>query len=361
MRLSHVNYRRQETSCRKLNIVNVGFFAYEVPRPVLLCRMFGHRPTVDGIAASKWSPTVLWVCCDRCGCRGEPQGRLDPGQWKVGDRYAGDWRDPLPTDRREKQSALESLKVSEHYSPGPIPTGPTFDPSGQLLIGGGRIGPAVELKIGNCGSENKLGLMVSAGWLGSLHLGSGRFGTWWQRRLNPDGYDSRVIGLALRRGVLSWSLWARKNETSPADPWWMHGAVSLRLIDRVLTAMYGRRQYHYEVRGESARFVKLPEGDYLVRLKLERAWHGRRGLKRRTQQSWAVDWSAAGRGLPTEAPEDGRMFGGGVTVTDVSARNGTWASEAAAAIAYDIVKLRSREGWDSIEPAATARPVAVTA
>jgi len=83
-----VDYRKRDGE-RPGTLLNRGYFLTGLPRLILLCRLLGHRPVVDGTTGYRDRPGHRWVCCDRCGVRPDPQGQLDPDRWNIGDRYTG--------------------------------------------------------------------------------------------------------------------------------------------------------------------------------------------------------------------------------------------------------------------------------
>lgn len=344
--------RRRRTPWWRRHLVNVGFFLHQVPRPLLPCRLFGHRPVVDGTTVTPANrPGYLpsrWVVCDRCGVRPDPQGHLDPRRWDIDARYTGEWGpagERPPRLRVVRQDRPYDQAEDEHnwHPPGPFRRRATGGLGGQLVVIGNPFGVGFELKVGNGGSEHTLAAHLYLGWLGALYLNTERIGTWLQRRLNPVGYQSRIIEVRFSRGELRWRLWAKRDESSRDDPWWMDGKLSFRLRDKLL----GRRLYDYTdvPGGQVARFVRMPEGDYLVNLKLQAVTLGRkRWFKKR--MPYSVDWSALGKGIPTEGPLRGRIFGSSVQVSDRAVTAGTWPAEAAAAIALRVAEHRTREGWE---------------
>jgi hypothetical protein len=316
-------------------LLNRGYFIHGLPRLILLCRLFGHRPVVDGVDSGD-----RWVCCDRCGVRGNPQGDLDPRLWRPGWAYTGPWAPPgsrtdkRPTDRRGWQRR-----------PGPIDRAPTGVLGAEVIVGGNRLsGVGFEVKVGNRSSEHTLAASLHAGWLGALYLHTEQFGSGLQRRLNPVGYDSRVCGLRFCDGQLRWKVWSKRDSIGRADgePWWRHGTLDLRLRDRLLGPL--RYTYTDVPDGKVSRVVRMPEGDYLVELTLQRCTLGRR--RGRKTLSWMVDWSALGPGIPTKGPQRGRVYGSGVTVPGRSVHAGTWPAEAVAAIAARTTADRTSHGWE---------------
>lgn len=350
-----VNYEKDRNRNRgsRHHLVDVGFFVTDVPQPLLICRVFGHRPVVDGTGHHRSGPTgdrvgnpYRWVVCDRCGGRGDPQGHLDPDVWNVGDRYTGPWAPPPPTNRRERTDHLFGLKDAGHYPPGPIPSTGRGEVGGQLIIGRPHGGVGFELKVGNAGSEHTLAAVLHLWPLGALYLHTEGFGTWLQRRLNPVGYDSRLIGVGVTGGRAQWLLWALRDGSTGYDGrgrerWWMRGELNLRWRDK----LFGGYRYRYTdvAGGITTRIVRMPEGDYLVQLKLQQVVAGRERWRKTT--SWSVDWEVVGKPIPTAGPSRKRVYASGVDVPEHAVRMGTWPDVAAAAVAVKMTRSRTGHGW----------------
>lgn len=337
---------------RRGELVSVGFFVHGLPRLMPLCRLLGHRPVVDGTkplrltGSEHSSPGNRWVCCDRCGVRGQPQGHLDPEVWAIGDKYVGGWLDEPVTDLEQKLTRRNTERGFE--LPGPIERRPEGSAGGQLVVGTQLGGFGWELKVGNGGSEHTLAAQVNLGPLGALYLHTSRFGTGIQRRLNPVGYESRLTGVRWWDGRLEWRLWSKRDSGTrygpSREPWWMRGDIDLRVRHRLL----GPKRYDYTdvPDAQVTRVVRMPEADYLVQLKLQRCAFGRR--RGRKKHSWHVDWTTLGQGIPTRARDRGKICGSGVEVCQQAVRNGTWPAEAAAAIATAMTRMRIRDGWDPV-------------
>jgi hypothetical protein len=351
MRTSTVNYRKRDRHAESSwwPLVNVGFWLHGVPRPLWRCRWGGHVPVVDGYDSTVGAGRARWVMCRRCGLRGAPQGALDPDIHHLGEHYVDGFAPQRDLTKAER-AVVDRLLKDCYHRPGPIPDRDTGTLGGQLVALGARHGGVgFNVKVGNGGSEHTLAADVHAGWLGSLYLWtSDGIGRGVQHRLNPVGWQSRVTGVRLQRGRLQWQVWANRDDRA-GDPAWRSGELDLRIRDRLL----GPRRYSYEDTAVHSRLVKLPEGDYLVKLTLQATTLGRKRLTR-PKRSWTVDWSAQGKGLPTEGPERGRIFGSSVDVSGWAVRAGTWPAEAAAAIAADITRMRTGRGWD---PLGTVPPI----
>jgi hypothetical protein len=332
-----VDYRRDEPR-RRGQLVNRGFWVH-LPRPLLVCRLLGHKPVVDGTEGFRDQPGRRWVCCDRDGVRPEPQGSLDPNL-PIGQPYTGGHG-----GRWIRDDPGHLGKPAATDEPGPWPHRPEGVLGGQLVLGGGYSGLSVQLKVGNAGSEHTLAAHLTLGFIGALYLHTERFGTWWQRRLNPVGYDSRVTGVRLGDGRLWWELWAKRDHASRDDSWWQRGSLVLDPRDRLL----GPRRYTYDNVGEPATgMLRMPHGDdYAVTLQLQRQTFGRR--RGRSRRSWTVDCDCPG-GVPTRPDRSGGAWGFGVDVSDVAVREDWWPAEALAAAALRLTRDRGRRGWRPAEP-----------
>lgn len=330
-----VDYNREREPGGGRPLLHRGLFWHNLPRLMPVCRLVGHRPVIDGTDPTyRGSSPSRWVVCDRCGVRTDPQGSLDPSCWNLGDPYTGPHPDDPPA----------------FHEPGRFPARPAGHIGAEVVLGRSVTGTVgAEFKVGNGGSEHTLAANVRLGWLGSVYVHTERFGTGVQRRLNPVGYDSRVIGVQVGRWCgLEWRLWSRRdNNDNVREPWWMHGQINPRLTDRLL----GRKVYAYaDVPGAvCARVVKMPEADYLVELKLRREVHGR--AKGRKKYGWSVDWKVLGRDIPyrDDHPWKGNgIYSSGVKVTTPAVHAGTWPAVAVAAVAVQITGMRTRHCYDPI-------------
>lgn len=332
-------------------LLHRGYHVTGLPRPLLLCRVIGHRPVVDGTSGYGDRPGSRWVVCDRCGARPDPQGSLDP-ELVVGSRYTGPWlaAAPPPLTRQQIEASAGQPREEHRQLPGPWPRRPTGVLGAEVVLGRSydRFGFSWEFKVGNAGSEHTLAAHIRLDPLFALHLHTETFGTWLQRRLNPVGYQSRVTGLSLHDdGRLRWQLWSKRDEYSRTDPWWQHGTITLDPRDRLL----GPRRYAYEDVGEpQTATVRMPHGDdHEVTLTLQRRTHGRK--RRRKFEAWTVDWTCRG-GIPTKSSGRGTIHGSGVDVSADAVKEGTWSAEACARIALAITADRTQRGY---QPAATER------
>jgi len=342
MRWHTVNYRDRGGSDRRGNLVNVGFWLHDIPRPLVLCRLFGHRPVVDGFGPRNNDPQLhaaRWVVCDRCAVRPDPQGSLDHHAWNVGDRYTGRWSGPafVPTTG----GALVQVAGRDPALPGAWPDRAAATIGGQLVIGRSH-SVGVEVKVGNAGSEQDLACSVKLGPLGALYLHTERFGAGLVRRLNGVGYQSKVTGWAIHNGHLWWSIWRdRDGGWSSKAPWTQRirsGSVRINPLD----ILFGPARYSYEDVGEPVEAtVRMPHGDdHQVTLQLQRQTLGRKRWpwKRR---GWTVDWTCE-PGIPTKPGNRGRIMGSGVDVPDAAVSSGTWPVVAAAKIAVRMTTDRRR-------------------
>lgn len=343
-------------------LLHRGFFITGLPRLRPLCRLLGHKPVVDGTDSDLPHPDGQhnrWVVCDRCGVRPHPQGHLDPGVFDIGERYECEFGPPPPPPGRLTVEAFAQLKeqAQRFHPPGPWPEHLPAGPEGREL-GTGGLGAQLsigypgsrtwgwELKVGNAGSEHTIAASFRAGPLGSIYLNTEAFGTWLQRRLNPTGYVSKLIGLEVNHGDLHWKLWApRDRHYGGKVPRWRDGRLNLDLVERV----WGRKRYRYDKVPDSLSLVKVrcADGDdHLVTLTLEREYHGRhRWPLHQRFTRWMVSWECQD-GIPTKTGGRGRYHGASVPVSAAAVRAGTWTTEAASAIAAQVATWRTRERYN---------------
>lgn len=340
MRWRTVDYLAQEPASHRRGVVDRGFWWDEVPRLILLCRLLGHKPVADGVphqsdVATDLARTSLWVACGRCGLRPDPQGRLDSRRWAVGQRYDGPFAAP--------DTALSTTGACS--PPGPWPRRPQGSLGGQLVVGRGFGILGADVKIGNQGSDQVLAASIKLGNLASLYLHSDEHGQWLQRLLNPTGFESRVIKLAIGQGQLRWRLWTKRDHCGPSDlPWWRHFTVR---IDPREILLGPKRHSFVDVGDPVAATVRMPHGDdYAVQLQLQKVRTGRR--RGRKTESWSVDWGTDA-GIPVKTGGRGRIFGASVTVADATVAARMWSVEAAAAIALQMTKHRARHGFSLLQ------------
>jgi hypothetical protein len=338
MRWHTVDYRAQRGGNRPGLLLDRGFWVYGVPRLILLCRLFGHRPVVDGtdptpLANSRYrGPGNRWVCCDRCGIRPEPQGRLDPARWNIGEPYPGPYRTDWPTDPEERFRAIKA-----GAEPGPWPEHATGDLGGQLVLGK-TFSTGLEVKVGNPGSEQVLAGHIGITPLGALYLHTEQHGTWLQRRLNPRSYESRVTGFSAHGGHLYWRLWARRDGWSRDDPTWQQGSFRINPVDIAL----GEKRYSYDNVGDPVTAtLRMPHGDdHQLTLQLQRQTLTRKRRRRPLEQTWTVDIDTR-PGIPTKPGGRGHILGFGVEITN-AAREADWVHAALAEAAVRMTRDRAR-------------------
>ena len=332
-----VDYKAQGRDVPRA-LVNRGFWL-RAPRLILLCRLAGHDPVVDGTEGFNGRPGHRWVCCDRCGIRPEPQGVLDPAIWNIGDP-ADPASIPFDAVRGEYRG------VSSH--PGRWPARPDGTVGGQLIIGG-RTTLGAGVKVGNAGSEHVLAAHACIPFLGGLYLHTERHGQWLQRRLNPEGYHSRVIDFAVHNGHAWWQIWTFRDDSAYGQTW---RDSSVRLDPRDI--LLGERRYSYtDTTGPEPVTLVLPDGTtHELTMKLQQQSHGRRRGRKRL--SWTVDCDCRD-GIPTRT-RGGRgdgLHGWSVPVSDEAVDARAWRQEAAAATVVKVTEMRIRYGY---APAADGVP-----
>lgn len=334
-----VDYRAQEErpAYRRGQLFNCGYFVHDVPRLIPLCRLFGHRPLVDGYDSEHGDRKARWVACDRCGVRPNPQGWLDPARWNLGDRYDAVLV-PVDVPEKDRNRVAGQGPRPEFGAPGAWPAKPSGALGAQILVGRhGLLGAGV--KVGNSGSEHTLAAHLYLSPLFGITVHTQHHGTWLQRRLNPDGYQSRVIEISTTPGHLYWKVWAKRDEHTSDTPRWQDGSIRIDPRDILL----GERRYHYEDVGEKVTaMLRLPHGDdYEMLLQLQRKTYGRK--HGRKQHGWSVDWDCRG-GIPTKPGDRGRVWGCGVDLPG-EPNAWDWKPAALAAIAGQITEWRDHYSY----------------
>ncbi|MFD5089343.1 hypothetical protein ACFWMR_01985 [Amycolatopsis thailandensis] len=338
MRFFTIDYRKDRGG-RRGTLVNRGLFLHQTPRLTPWCRLFGHRPVVDGYDSTYGAKSARWVACRRCGVRPNPQGRLD-GDLVLGQAYTGPYGPPRPA-KNEKSLAPMPKSDGAHSLPGPWPAHPTGEVGGQVVVGHQINAFAAEVTVGCAGSENTLSAHVGIHPLFGLYLHTAGHGQWLQRRLNAIGYEDRVIGVSIGGGHLRWQVWTTANAWSSSTPRWRDGSLNLSILDRAL----GPKRYSYEDVQTVTGLLRLPHGDeHLLTLTLKRQTHGR--TRGRKTSSWIVGWSCRD-GIPYRAG-DRVVMSSAVDVRDEAVEDRGWPAEALAAIAYRITKDRTRYGFGPI-------------
>ncbi|MGI5290899.1 hypothetical protein ACQEVF_47355 [Nonomuraea polychroma] len=330
-----IDYLKRDGRQRGM-LAHRGFWLHRVPRLMLWCRLRGHRPVVDGhgpVGASLRA--ARWVTCDRCAVRPHPQGNLPVKHFELGQPYTNDlYRPEFIQTMRELSSTT--------WGPGPWPDRPTGTFGGELVIGKTFGVFSTEVTIGAAGADHSLSAHLRVWPFGALYLHTDGFGAWLQRRFIPTGYTSRVINVSVDDWAIRWQLWAGEHEWSRDDPWWMHGRISLDLIQ----ALFGPKRYSYEtVDGPVLGWVKMPEGDtHQVQLTLQRQRLGRPRLKR-AKRAWVVEWDAPNGGIPTKPHSQNRITGSAVTVPDEAVETRSWDMLASILIARKLSADRQRYGY----------------
>lgn len=341
-----VDYSKDRPDSRVL--MNRGLFLHGLPRLILLCRIKGHRPVVDGYD-SKYGPIEerrnRWVICGRCGIRPEPQGHLDPDHWQLGQAYTGEFSVRKPVSPIvAKQLARKGLTPADTGRPGGWPARPDSAVGAQVIIG--RSGfLSAGLKVGSISSEQCLAANLSLGPLGAVYVHTEDHGRFIQRLLN-GGKDlssqSREIGISIWSGRVEWKLWATRDSSSRDDPWWMRGSIH---IDPRHYILGSRTCVTEKLTAKTPATLTLQDGlSYLVRLRLERWTYGRRRGKK--TERYEVTWDCQ-VGIPIRF--DSSNYGSSVTVSGNGRENGQWVQEAAAAIAANIDATRTRNNYEAAE------------
>jgi hypothetical protein len=316
---------REDTRKRPGVLADRGFWLH-LPRPMVACRLLGHRPVADGTEPFRERrPAHMWVACDRCALRPAPQGSLDPMVWEMGMR----------ADLAELSAPGAPGVLS---APGPWPATEDGVIGAELIIGRSP-SAGISVKVGNKGSEHTLAGHITMGPVGGLYLHTERIGSWFQRRLVPRGYESMATEVHVGDGRLRWQLWHPRDSWTRGTPWWRHGSVRLDPRD----VAWGEKRYSYADTGQVATMaVSAAPGEvHQVHMKLRRQSHGRPG--RRQSLSWTVDCRSE-PGIPTEH-HGGEMTGWAVELAGDAAASPNWAGHAATACSAKIAGIRLRNGY----------------
>jgi hypothetical protein len=336
-------------------LLHRSYYLSSVPRLMPLCRLLGHKPVVDGYD-SKYGPEenrrARWVCCDRCGVRPEPQGRLDPDQWSLGQPYPGPFTGQDMPKEAAHQLARRGIVPKPSAKPGPWPTNPTGDLGAELVIGRSHsIG--ADIKVGNPGSEHVLAGHIGLGPLGAFYVHTERFGQFVQRRLNPTGYQSRETGFHIYHGRLSWQLWAKRDEHSAKDPKWMRGSAPIDPRHYLYGPKKNRKVSQTE---DVPAVVRMPEGDtYNVTVRLEE-WETRR-TRGRARTYWLAQWDCKD-GIPVRNHDwkGDETYSCSWGIQGVTPDNDRWPYILAAKAAEQCSRDRARYNYRAPEPAQKDNP-----
>jgi hypothetical protein len=322
-------------------LLHRSYHVSDVPRLMALCRLFGHKPVVDGYDSAYGPETQRrrrWVTCDRCGVRPDPQGDLDPGQWNLRQPYPGPFTGRHIPQEAARQLAKRGIIPQRSAQPGPWPADPTGDLGAELVIGRSH-SVGADIKVGNPGSEHVLAGHIGLGPLGALYVHTERFGQFVQRRLNPTGYESRQIGFSIYHGRLSWELWAKCDEHKATDPKWMRGSTPIDPRHY----LYGpRRNHQLSETDKVPAVVRMPEGDtYDVLVHLEQ-WETRR-TRGRAQTFWRAEW-ACKDGIPVRNHDwkGDETYSCSWVIEGVTPENDRWPHIVAAAAAEHCSRDRAR-------------------
>lgn len=338
-----VDYSKDRPDPRVL--MNRGYFLHRLPRLIILCRLFGHRPTVDGYDSQygrEEERRARWVICGRCGIRPEPQGILNPDNWDLGQPYTGPFtRAKLLSPTVAKQLA-RGLKPVHQPIPGPWPAKPTSAVGAQVIIGRSNFISA-QVKVGSGSSEQCLAADLSLGPLGAIYLHTEDHGQFIQRRLNAGkllSTESRVTGIDVWRGRLEWRLWANRDTRSKDDPWWMHGSIPIDPRHYLFGKVTNRTVSTTE---KTPATVTMPEGDtYEVTVRLEQWSIGRQRGRRRDH--WTAVWDCSpGTSIPTGHGKD--QSGGSFPIQHVTTNTPNWPAVVAQAVADRIARDRARHDY----------------
>lgn len=326
-------------------LLNRGWWLNETPRLMPVCRLFGHKPVVDGYGPHpRGLDARRWVACDRCGVRPDPQGDLDPDAWAIGQRYDGPFlEEPEPFVLTTEMLRTAGARGLTSYSvPGPWPKRPTGTVGGQVMLGRWGGGHTIGLDISPEGGDHALAFHIAISPLFWFSVHFDDHGRWLTRRLLPrDSFDTRQIGLSFDEWHLRWKLWKRQGHWSRDDPKWWAGTINLDLVEK----LFGPKRFsRKQAAGPELAWVHLPHGDsYQMQLTLQRVRLGRPRL-RRAKWSWQVEWQSDSA-VPIHGTSGGGDFDGFVKVPDDAVTEDRWVTKACELIAKDLTERRERYGY----------------
>lgn len=346
-----VDYSKDRPDPRVL--MNRGFFLHGLPRLIAACRIFGHKPVVDGYD-SKYGPEERrrsrWVICDRCGIRPDPQGNLDPDQWQLGQPYTGPLTGRHFPEQAAHQLAKRGIVHRTPTTPGPWPTRPESAVGAQVIIGRSNIIGA-HIKVGSSSSEQCLAANLSLGPLGAIYVHTEDHGRFLQRRLNGNqdlSTESRESGISIHGGRLSWTLWSNRDTWSKTDPAWMRGSFHIDPRHHLLGPL---KNHKVSETDRVPAVVRMPEGDtHEVTVHLEQ-WERRR-TRGRAQTYWMAQWDCKA-GIPVRNHDwkGDETFSCSWPIRGVTPDNPRWPYVIAAAAAEDCSRERARYNYRAPETA----------
>ncbi|MFF1444077.1 hypothetical protein [Streptomyces sp. NPDC058295] len=332
-------------------LMHRSFYASSLPRVMAVCRLFGHKPVVDGYD-SQYGPEnrrhARWVACERCGVRPDPQGNLNADRWQLGQPYPGPFNGRHFPKEAAHQLAKRGIPYQTPTQPGPWPAQPTGTLAAEVVVGRAH-STGIGVKVGNPGDEHTLQAHLGLGPLGACYLTSERFGTWVQRRLNNEGFQTREIDLSIHSGRLWWKVWARENEHHASDPKWMDGNVH---IDPRHHLLGPRRNRKISETDRMPVTVYMPEGDtHQATVHLEQ-WQSRRTRGRATTY-WMAQWDCEA-GIPVRNHEwkGDHTYSCAWQIEHVTPDTERWPYILAAKAAEQCTRDRAHYGYRAPEPAA---------
>lgn len=226
--------------------------------------------------------------------------------------------------------------------------------------------------IGNRGSETPWdGHLIILGVGFYWGLGIGRKLANWLSRCSGYPYDTRDWTLRISDGRLCWEIanhddmcekhriaWGRSDIISrgqPGTPGYgkkrrrprkslQSGSINISIPE----AIWGPRRYFREEVDSFLTTIKMPEGEYGVILKLERAYLGRTKVpKHKHIKSWCIEVDSP-NGIPTHFDKSGGWKGDrtyGFSVNFPYPRSEGWQKDAEALVTAWVYKQRGESGF----------------
>lgn len=249
------------------------WFFYGVPTLTgLLCRLFGHRPVVDGYDSTYGAGSARWVQCGRCLRRPQWQGKL-PLDLKLGARYRGPWNpDDTSQTLHDAARALSGPGIGGWVKPQipDLPNGPWGGHGHEEAGKTAELDICLRRKRGWTRYDLALRTRDSGGWTVWLTLGPLFLALkvpWFARLseyLTRGSWEKREFQIGIDGWTLRLTVWGFDGHSASAWPWWKRG-VHVNLKDKLL----GRAVHNSSEVEQAEVIVPMPEGSYAATAVLE--------------------------------------------------------------------------------------------
>lgn len=167
--------------------------------------------------------------------------------------------------------------------------------------------------------------------------------------------EGRDLDLSLHGRHIWWQLWTGRDHCSgPEHSHWVDGKYqpwrcrSGNIRAHPLEILWGPLLYSYEDLDKTRVTVQLPEGLYVLELKLQRVYRGYKDRNKKKKMHLTADWSCD-TGIPWFFDHSGgwkgsRAYGSAVSLPD-GIEGKEWWTVAAARIVAKAMESRVKTGW----------------